>query len=133
MRTWSDCLAPVASSRNGCIGPGYYRDYWKNDVNLEDALAAVADNLLRSEANEPKIEQDWLDRFELGAWSISPYKRMPGEKPEDDPVNVKDFANNKKALVTATQRLAESLKELPYSAAYPLLEELRRTMSTLND
>lgn len=130
---WSSCLAPVSNSRTGCVSGAYYRAYWANEMMLEDAIAATADNLPASGDDKWKVEQRSLDRLEWMVWNITPYERDPGATVEDDPVNVRDFAKNKLELVKATQRLNARLKELPATSAYRLLEEIRRTLATLND
>jgi hypothetical protein len=130
---WSSCLAPVSNSRTGCVSGAYYREYWANEMKLEDAIAATADNLPKSGDDKWKVEQRSLDRLEWMVRNITPFERNPGATEEDDPVNAKDFAKNKLELVKATQRLSARLKELPATSAYPLLEEIRRTLATLND
>jgi hypothetical protein len=133
LHAWSNRLAPVANSRNGCVTGIFYREYWANEMKLEDALAATADSLPKAGDGRWKVEQRTLDRLEWMVWSITPFERQPGATAEDDPVNVKDFAKDKYELVKATQRLSTLLKELPVSASFPLLDEIRRTLGTLHD
>jgi hypothetical protein len=133
LHVWSNRLAPVANSRNGCVTGFFHREYWANEMKLEDALAATADSLPKAGDVHWKLEQRALDRLEWIVWSIPPFERSTGASAEDDPVNVKDFAKEKYELVKATQRLSTLLKELPASASYPLLDEIRRTLDTLHD
>lgn len=133
LHKWSDHLAPVANSRTGCVSGIYHREYWANEMKLEDALAATADSLPKPGDVNFKLEQRTLDRLEWMVWSITPFEREPGATTEDDPVNVKDFPTNKFELLKATQRLNALLKELPISAGSPLLDEIRRTLDKLHD
>ena len=133
LHKWSEQLAPVANSRTGCVSGIYYREYWANEMKLEDALAATADSLPRPGDANLKLEQRALDRLERMAWNITPFERESGATTEYDPINVKDFTTKKFELLKATQRLNLLLKELPISAGAPLLGEIRRTLETLHD
>jgi hypothetical protein len=133
LKAWSDCLAPVANSRTGCVSGAYHRVFWANDMKLEDALAATADSWMRAEDTKWKVDARKFDALERLAWNIAPYERQPDETPEDDPVVVRDFVKHKTALVKATIRLNVLLKELPACAAQPLLEEIRHTFDMVNE
>lgn len=130
---WSGCLAPVMNSRTGCLGGAYYREFWANDMRLEDALARAVEWLPGPSENEFKVEHRVFERLEDQVWAIPSYERAPGGTSEDDPVNAKDFAKNKFALIQATKRLNAALQELPSSAAYPILKEMRRTLTLLHE
>jgi hypothetical protein len=130
---WSGCLAPVGNSRTGCVSAGYYRDFWANEMKLEDALALAAERLPKPGDAVYKTDLRVLERFEAEVWAIPSYEREPGATSEDDPVNVKDFAKHKYELVQATKRLNAALQELPQSAAHPLLQEMRRTLAMLHE
>jgi hypothetical protein len=130
---WSGCLAPVGNSRTGCVAAGYYRDFWANEMKLEDALALAAERLPKAPDPGFKTDQRTLERFEAQIWAIPSYEREPGTTIEDDPVNVKDLAKHKYELVQATKRLNAELQELPAQATYPLLKEMRRTLTMLHD
>jgi hypothetical protein len=130
---WSDCLAPVGNSRTGCVSAGYYRDFWANEMKLEDALALAAERLPKAGDTDFKTDPRVLERLEAQVWAIPSYEREPGATSEDDPVNVQDLARHKYELVQATKRLNAALLELPASASYPLVAEIRRTLTKLHD
>ena len=130
---WSGCLAPVGNSRTGSVSAGYHRDFWANEMKLEDALALAAEQLPKAPDTGFKTDLRVLERFEAQIWAIPSYERAPGATSEDDPVNVKDLAKHKYELVQATKRLNAALQELPSSAVYPLLQEMRRTLAILHE
>jgi hypothetical protein len=130
---WSGCLAPVGNSRTGSVSAGYHRDFWANEMKLEDALALAAECLPKAPDTGYKTDLRILERFEAQIWAIPSYEREPGTTSEDDPVNVKDLAKHKYELVQATKRLNAALQELPGSAVYPLLQEMRRTLAILHE
>jgi hypothetical protein len=133
MYKWSGCLAPVGNSRTGCVSAGYHRDFWANEMKLEDALALAAERLPKAPDRGYKTDLRVLERLEAQVWAIPPYEREPGTTSEDDPVNVKDLTQNKLRLFLATQRLNKALQEIPAEAAYPLLTEIRRTLTKLHE
>jgi hypothetical protein len=133
MYKWSGCLAPVGNSRTGCVSARYYRDFWANEMKLEDALALAAERLPQAGDTGYTTDPRVLERFEAEVWAIPSYEREPGATSEDDPVNVKDLAKHKYELVQATKRLNAALQELPGSAVYPLLQEMRRTLAILHE
>ena len=130
---WSSCLAPVGNSRTGSVSAGYHRDFWANEMKLEDALALAAEQLPKAADSGYKTDLRVLERLEAQVWAIPPYEREPGATSEDDPVNVKDLTQNKLRLFLATQRLNKALQEIPAEAAYPLLTEIRRTLTKLHE
>jgi hypothetical protein len=130
---WSSCLAPVSNSRTGCLGGAYYRDFWANEMKLEDALALAAERLPKAGDADFKTDLRVLERLEAQVWAIPSYEREPGVTSEDDPANVQDLARHKYELVQATKRLNAALLELPASASYPLVAEIRRTLTKLHD
>jgi hypothetical protein len=133
MHAWSECLAPVANSRRGCVSGFYLREYWANEMRLEDALAYAATFVPEPGKPDYGVDQGTLDRVERMVWEIMPLEHAPGRSTDDDAANVKDFAEHKYRLVKATQRLNAALKELPATATSVLLEDIRRTLSTLKD
>lgn len=130
---WSGRLAPVANSRTGTVTAGYHRDFWANEMKLEDALALSAEQLSKAPDTEFRIDLRVLERLEAQIWAIPAYEREPHVTAEDDPVNVKDLAKHKYELVQATKRLNAAIQELPASGAYPLLKEMRRTLTLLHE
>jgi hypothetical protein len=130
---WSGCLAPVGNSRTGSVSAGYHRYFWANDMKLEDAIALAAEQLPKAPETGFKTDLRVFERFEAEVWAIPSYEREPGATSEDDPVNVQDLARHKYELIKATKRLNAALHELPSSAVYPLLQEMRRTLAILHE